>query len=276
LRWSESTCEGIAAEFAGIELGDQRLNQRSVQILEALAANPEASVNASMEKWGDTLAAYRFFRNPQVSPEKLLAAHGQATLCRMREHPVVLLVQDTTELDFTAHPPEGAQCLNAADRFGLYDHTQLAVTPQQLCLGMIGGEQFARAAETLGKKRQRKSLPIEAKESHRWLSGYRLACELRQQLGTTRIVSVADREADIYELLVEVQRQANPADFVIRAQETAAPPSVIPSSQGGCFIKCWTDWPRRRSASGERSLCRKRPGVPRGRPSWRSASPRSS
>jgi hypothetical protein len=65
-------CEGIAVEFEGIEFGDKRLNKRSALILEALASQPEASVNASMKNWGDTLAAYRFFRNEKVSAEKIL------------------------------------------------------------------------------------------------------------------------------------------------------------------------------------------------------------
>ena len=54
-------CEGIADELQGICLGDQRLNKRSRFVIEALAANPEASINAACQGWGDTLAAYRFF-----------------------------------------------------------------------------------------------------------------------------------------------------------------------------------------------------------------------
>jgi len=144
-------CEGIAVEFEGIQLGDQRLNKRSARILEALASQPEASVNASMRNWGDTLAAYRFFRNEKVSPEKILEPHRRATERRMLEHPVVLIVQDTTEFDFTAHPPEGVQCLASEDRLGFYDHTHLAITPQKLCLGVVGSEQFDRTPQTLGR-----------------------------------------------------------------------------------------------------------------------------
>jgi Transposase DNA-binding/Transposase Tn5 dimerisation domain len=230
-------CEGIAAEFEGIELGDRRLNKRSISILEALAANPEASVNASIESWGDTLAAYRFFRNASVQPEEILRPHREATERRMREHSVVLVVQDTTELDFTAHPPEDAQCLDAEHRFGLYDHTHLAVTPEKLCLGVVGSEQFDRAPETLGKGRARKFLPLEEKESFRWLSGYRLACELQQRCGPTQVVSVADCEADVYEIFVEFQRQPQPADFIIRARENRCTPERDPEREGRVFSK---------------------------------------
>ena len=212
-------CEGIADELNGINLGDERLNKRSKHLVEALAANPEASINAACDGWGDTLAAYRFFDNPSVNPEELLRPHRQATVRRMREHPVVLLPQDTTELDFTKHPPKDARCLNKAERFGLYSHTHLAVTPDKLILGVVGIDYFDRAPETLGKTEERSTLPIEQKESFRWLEGYRLACQLATDLPGTQIVSIADREADIYDIFVDAQQQPDPrADYIIRAK----------------------------------------------------------
>ncbi len=138
-------CDGIADELQGIDLGDVRLNKRSKQVIEALAANPEASINASCEGWNDTLAAYRFFDNDAVSPEQILQPHLEATQRRMREQPVVLIAQDTTELDYTQHPPKDARCLNVEGRFGLFEHVHLAVTPDKLCLGVVGSESFDRA-----------------------------------------------------------------------------------------------------------------------------------
>ncbi len=96
-------CEGIVEELQGIDLGDKRLNRRSQLVMETLAANPEASVIGACDGWSDTLAAYRFFNNDSVTPEQILRPHREATQRRMREHPVVLIVQDTTELDFTKH-----------------------------------------------------------------------------------------------------------------------------------------------------------------------------
>ena len=212
-------CEGIVDELCGIQLGDERLNQRSHQILEALAANPEASINAACDGWSDSIAAYRFFNKASVTPEQILQPHREATQRRLREHPVVLIVPDTTELDFTKHPPKDARCLNSPERFGLYEHVQLAVTPDKLCLGVVGADFFDRAPETLGKADERSSLPIEQKESFRWLQGYRLACELAAESPQTQIVSVADREADIYDIFVEAQQQTGPrADWIIRAR----------------------------------------------------------
>ena len=137
----------------------------------------------------------------------------------MSEHPVVLILQDTTELDFSDHAPDDAGCLNKEDRFGIYDHTHLAVTPERLCLGVVGVEQFDRTADSLGKTVERRTLPIEQKESFRWLNGYRLASKLANECPETQVVNVADREADIYDIFLEAEQHATPADFIIRAKE---------------------------------------------------------
>ena len=221
-------CEGIAAELNGIDLGDKRLEKRCVKILEALAADPEASVNAAMRGWPETNAAYRFFQNPSVTPEAILAPHIEATKQRIAEEPVVLILQDTTELDFSKHPPRDAKCLNKDTRHGLYDHTHLAVTPDRLCLGVVGQEQFAREPESLGKTDERVNWPIEEKESFRWLTGYRLASDLAGVHPNTQVVSIADREADIYDIFVEAERHPSPAEFVIRAKEPRCTPDLVP------------------------------------------------
>ncbi len=76
--------EGIAGELWGIDLGDERLNRRSQKVLEALAVDPQISVNAACQGWSDTLAAYRFFDNEAVTPKLILSPHREATLRRMR------------------------------------------------------------------------------------------------------------------------------------------------------------------------------------------------
>ena len=170
--------EGISDELTGISLGDERLNQRSRRVIEALAANPEASINAATNGWADTQATYRLFNNPNVTPEQILRPHREATTRRICEHPVVLLVQDTTELDYTSHPAKDALCLNKVSRLGFYHHVQLALTPDHLPLGVVATENFDRKPDTLGKQPRNDHIPIEDKESFRWLKGYKEACVL--------------------------------------------------------------------------------------------------
>ena len=196
----------ITDELLGIDLGDNRLNQRSHHVIKSLSADAQASVNAPFTNWADTLAAYRLFDNDAVTPEAILTPHYEATLRRIVEHPVVLIAQDTTELDFTKHPPKDAGCLNKADRFGFYNHTHLAVTPTGIPLGVVGAEVFDRSVESLGRSTERRSLPTEEKESFRWLKGYRLASTVSGRCAATQIVNVADRESDMYDILVEAQQ----------------------------------------------------------------------
>jgi hypothetical protein len=229
--------ERIGAELTGIDLGDERLNRRSKKVLEALAANPQASINAACSGWSETLAAYRFFDNPAVEPEKILAPHQQATKQRIQAHPVVLVIQDTTEFDFTSHPPQDAGCLDKSYRFGFYDHTYLAVTPQRVCLGVVGDEQFDRTPQSLGKANERVNWPIEDKESFRWLTGYRVASQLREECPGTQIVSVADSEADIYDIFIDAQEQETPAQFIIRAKENRSIPEKDPASGPAVYRK---------------------------------------
>lgn len=230
-------CEGIAFELEGVDLGDKRLNARSVSVMEALAADPEASINAACGDWGDTLAAYRLFDNPSVEPEKILKPHLEKTRQRIQQHPVVLLIQDTTEFDFSRHAPQGVGCLDADYRFGFYDHTYLAITPDRLPLGVVGGEQFDRSPESLGKAQQRRTLPIEQKESFRWLTGYRQATQLANSCPTTQIVSVADSESDIYDIFVDAQQSAGGAEFLLRAKENRSTPERNPAAGPAVYCK---------------------------------------
>ena len=213
-------CEGIADELDGVQFKGKRLADRSKRLIIALSQNPEASINASCDGWSDTQAAYRFFTNTSVTPEAILQSHREVTQRRVSTESVVLFVQDTTELDYSDHPQRDAKYLANCHRRGLYMHAQLAVTPEKLCLGVVGIDFHERELESLGKSKERKTWPIEEKESYRWLKGYRRACELAVACPETQIVMVADREGDIYDIFVEAQEgELPPVNYIVRAQE---------------------------------------------------------
>lgn len=191
-------------ELSAADLGDGRLNRRACVLLRQLAQRPEQSIPGACQGWAETQAAYRFFSNEKVTSEGVLLAHVEAVLERARQHPVVLCVQDTTELDFTSKPQtEGLGPLTYESALGLYIHPTVAFTPERLCLGVVDLWTWARDAQTHGTKDRasRASRPIEEKESFRWLEGYRRICGLQKEVGeTTRLVYVADRESDLFEL----------------------------------------------------------------------------
>jgi hypothetical protein len=89
----------IDEEFKTLDLGDDRLHERQKILLDRFAAKPSASIPGACRGWAETKGAYRFFAHPRVTAAEVLRPHSEATLARIAEHPVVLLPQDTTELD---------------------------------------------------------------------------------------------------------------------------------------------------------------------------------
>ena len=234
-------CKELALELAGIDLGDKRLNDRAVVLIERLAADMAASINGACQGWSETKAAYQFFDNAKVEPHKILLPHRKATEDRISKEEVVLIVQDTTELDYSKHPTKDSGVLDTDYRFGLYDHSHIAFTPDRLCLGVLGVEFFDRTPESLGKANERRDLPIEMKESFRWLKGYRLACDVAASHPDTKIVSVADAECDIYDIFLEVEEHDRPADFVIRAQRDRCLPEKDPTAGCDTYRRVWEE-----------------------------------
>src|SRR3982750_4835127 len=91
----------VIEEFATLSLGDKRLNKRAKQMLTQLSRNATESIPVACRGAAETKAAYRFFDNDHVTPEKIDATHFAATIARMEKQSVVLLPQDTTVLNFS-------------------------------------------------------------------------------------------------------------------------------------------------------------------------------
>ena len=95
------------AEMSGVDLGDRRLNNRVVKLLEILSQQPSASIPDACGGWVETKAAYRLLAHDKIGWEDILAPHWAHTKERIRAEPVVLCLQDTTELDFHGQAIEG-------------------------------------------------------------------------------------------------------------------------------------------------------------------------
>jgi len=145
-----------------------------------------------------------------------LTSHCEVTKGRLAKEKVVLAVQDTTQLDYTDHPStSGLGVLHDESHYGLLMHTTLAVTPQRVPLGIIDQQVWARPAEEFGKKHKRKSRRIDQKESQKWLTSLEATARLQEQLPQTHIVSIGDREADIYDLFMKAESLKQ--DILVRA-----------------------------------------------------------
>ena len=91
-------------ECAAAELGDLRRTKRLVELATVLAQNPRASLPAARSNSAMLKAAYRFFSNDDIAPQDVLSSHIESTYSRLDKVPLVLAVQDTTEVDWTGHP----------------------------------------------------------------------------------------------------------------------------------------------------------------------------
>jgi hypothetical protein len=152
-----------------------------------------------------------------------LSPHREATLQRVGQHPVVLCVEDTSELDFTSKSKvKGLGPLNYDGTRGLHIHPMLAITPERLCLGVLELWRWVRDADDHGGKdrQHRLARSLEEKESLRWVEGYKKVAELQRQVGETRLVYVADRDSDLFELFEAAA--AGPAHWLIRAAQDRA------------------------------------------------------
>jgi hypothetical protein len=214
-------------ESARANFGDERLDNRMAILLSELGNRPILSIPAACRGRAETKAAYRFFDNDKSTFEKVIEPHIFQTKQRMAAQELVLLVQDTTEVDLTRpeQAVEGAGELDGVRR-GVLLHEIQALVPDGTPLGTVWAEILNRAegishAPEAEKSRQRKQTPIEEKESFRWLTGLREAREVAQEQPTVQCVCVADSEADIYELFAE-PRGEHPVHWLIRACQDRA------------------------------------------------------
>jgi hypothetical protein len=200
-------------ELAGVNLGDERLNKRSIKLLERLGEKPTASIPNACNGWSETQAAYRFLAQPEIGWEDILSPHFGCTHERMRGRPVVLCIQDTTELDFHGQDIDGLGTLSYAAQRGMYLHPTYAVSPEREPLGVLDAWMWVR-----GDDRQlSRALPAGARESCRWVEGYRRLAEQAGLLPDTRLVYVADREGDFIDLMAQASALGTPVDWLIRS-----------------------------------------------------------
>ena len=205
-------------ELGAVELGDARLNRRLVKLVERLAEQPSASIPAACSGAAETKAAYRLLSHDAVGWSDILAPHRANSLRRMAAEPVVLCLQDTTELDFNGQVIGGLGPLSYEAQRGMYLHATYAVSAQRVPLGVLDAWMWARQAKALDGTQG------GLLESVRWVEGYERLAELSAELPATRLVCVGDRESDLLALLVKARDLDHAADYLLRCQHNRVLP----------------------------------------------------
>jgi hypothetical protein len=206
----------VERETARCEFADVRLDRRFRELLVQIGDAVGESIPMACQDWANTKAAYRFFSNERVDEGDILEGHFQATHDRFAvSEDAVLVLHDTTEFSFQRESPDriGITCSVNSGRdkkgrirdhtvCGILMHSSLAVTTDGLPLGLTAVKFWNRkkfkGTAALKRKVNPTRVPIEKKESIRWLENLKQSTELLDE--PERCIHVGDRESDIYEL----------------------------------------------------------------------------
>jgi len=206
-QWAEYT-------FGPVRLGDQRRSERAVEMACAIAHDPAASLPAQMQDEAATEAAYRFLQTPDVTYEKLIRPHVEQTREEARQPKQVLLIQDTTEVDYQQHSTTtGLGPIGNGTHHGYLLQSVLAVLPgSRQVLGLMHQEPFLRQSAPKGETRREREQ--RERESQVWERSV-------QAIGAppegVQWIHVGDRYSDIFALLSLMRQQR--CDFVVRAAQ---------------------------------------------------------
>lgn len=207
--WSETFFDG--------SLPEKRLRARAVEIGDAMEKRPGVAMTGAFDDAKDVRNAYNFFENERISMGVILDPARRALAEKLRALPqdeTVLAIQDTTELNLSAHPAmRDVGTLGNPINHGIFLHPVLAVGTSGAVLGLLGAQTWVRPAEERGKSKERRARHFEEKESVRWWKTIEHSEALvhRAEL----LLHVGDAEADIYELFWRAQE--NGRRFLIRA-----------------------------------------------------------
>ncbi|WP_442895226.1 IS4/Tn5 family transposase DNA-binding protein [Bradyrhizobium sp. AZCC 2230] len=210
---------------------DARLGQRFSGLLKQIGDGMGGSIPFACQDWANTKAAYRFFAKERVEEADILSGHFAATRTRYDDcRGPILLIQDTTEFSYQRANTRAIGLTKSVNSgrdkdgrwrhhtvCGMPMHSSLAVTVEGLPLGLAAVKFWTRkkfkGTAQLKKKINPTRVPIEKKESVRWLDNLRQSIERLAQ--PARCIHIGDRESDIYELYCLTQELG--AHFLVRA-----------------------------------------------------------
>lgn len=208
----------VESEVDGCSFPDKRLKDRFRKVLTTLSRKIGEAIPTACQDWAATKAAYRFFSNPRIDESVILSGHFAATRSRfVQTEGTVLVLHDTSEFSYQRECLEKIGQINITHRrksgpmtvCGLLMHSSLVVTPEGLPLGLAAAKFWTRnkfkGTRALRNKVNLTRIPIEQKESFRWVENVRQATELLKE--PERCVHIGDRESDIYELFCMAEHE---------------------------------------------------------------------
>lgn len=209
----------IQHEMAELDLGDARLNRRAEKVLGAMSAAPGASLPRACGSHSDLIGAYRLFDHSAATLPQMLSGHRAATLRRAAAESVVLVVQDSTWLDYTTlRSCRGLGPHSHRGERGMLAHASVLVSAAGSVLGTLAVPTLLHGLS--GERTHRRDRPEHLRQSYRWVQAHAEAMALAQTQPQVTWLSVQDREGDLYGLFAQ-PRSAN-GHWLVRARHDRA------------------------------------------------------
>lgn len=217
----QTSFEWAQASFGHANLNDPRRTKRLVSLASSLAKQPGVSVAKLNYSPSEMEGAYRFIRNDSIQATDIADAGFQTTIQKAKEHDLLLALEDSTTLYFSHVSVEEelghGNRKRSKDR-ALIAHSILLFAPNsQSVIGLAEQRLWTRNINSRGQKAQRAVRAYEDKESYKWeLASRNMAERFGSEM--SKVLSVCDREADLYEYLS--YKSVHNQRFVVRSMQS--------------------------------------------------------
>jgi hypothetical protein len=208
----------VTEEMSGLSLPDKRFSSNIISITQRLAAGIGKSFSGACAE-ALRKSAWRLFSQAELS---LLDVHQQNTLARCACEDTILVVEDTTDISYPQKGKQGMGCLGGPKRMdvrGLNMHTAMALTTQGAALGIVHQKIWAPISGRTPN--QRRYLPIEEKESFKWIAALRVVnthWQQQQDCAQRTVILIGDREADFFEHYAQPRQPG--VELLVRVKQT--------------------------------------------------------
>ena len=213
----------IEREFATVDLSDDRLTGRFLDVAKSLAASPEKPIGQACGSKARLKGAYRLFGNENFDVSELLTSHYSETSKRYSGEKTVLVIQDTSQIDYSGHKKTsgigGLGRENTDSDRSIFFHPALALTTEGTPLGLVSYRSYTRTSPETGdreaRRKKRLSKKLSEKESARWIDALEETAS-NFDLSKHRVINIADRECDSYAFMVAAMQKG--MSFIVRSK----------------------------------------------------------
>ena len=194
---------------------DRRLDKRLAKMFNALAKHPEGTLPRRLTSRTDLVGGYRLFNNSKVTHATIIAAHSCEALAQLAGYRGrLLLLHDSTVLDYSGLGIRELGQVGNGNGRGLYAHNSLAVIPEtRQVVGLINQILHQRATVPKGSETPAEAKQRASRESRLWKRGVMGSPAFPEGVQCT---DVSDRGSDVTEYMsyeITAGRQ-----FIVRSQ----------------------------------------------------------